>query len=88
MQKRFSFPRMGIYTDYFLDLVNDIGGEVIKPPKITKETIKLGIQYSTIVLSVGATDSNPEGGIDGMVSIMPRVSLPNTLVRVNKTSTL
>ena len=46
MKKKFTFPRMGVYTEFFCNLVKDLGGDIITPPKITKETIKLGIKYS------------------------------------------
>lgn len=40
-----SFPSIGIYTNIFKDIVEDLDQEVIEP-RITRETIKLGVRNS------------------------------------------
>lgn len=42
-----SFPYIGEYTDLFKDFLENLGGKVILPPKITDKTIKIGTRYSS-----------------------------------------
>lgn len=46
MGAKVSFPRIGVYTEFLADFVRDLGIDVLVPPKITKETIKLGVRHS------------------------------------------
>lgn len=45
--RKATFPTMGVYTPIFKELVEDLGFEVILPPPITQETIKLGARHSS-----------------------------------------
>ena len=47
MKQAITFPRGGIYTPLFKDLVEKLGAEVMLPPPITQKTVKLGVKYSS-----------------------------------------
>ncbi len=46
MERVFSFPRIGKYTEVFKHLLESFGLNVVKPPPITNRTIKLGVKNS------------------------------------------
>jgi len=46
MERVFSFPRIGKYTEVFKQLLESFGLNVIVPPPITERTIKLGVKHS------------------------------------------
>jgi len=45
--KKVTFPLLGLYTPAIKSLINELGCEVIVPPKITQETINLGVRHSS-----------------------------------------
>lgn len=47
MKKKVSFPYIGKYTSLFKDFLENLGLEVVLPPKITDKTIKKGTKYSS-----------------------------------------
>jgi len=46
MERVFSFPRIGKYTDFFMQMLKSFGLSVLTPPPITERTIKLGVKHS------------------------------------------
>ncbi len=46
MDKKVGFPRFGKYTNIIKDFLEDLGIEVVLPPPISKNTIKLGVECS------------------------------------------
>lgn len=44
---RATFPSLGIYTPAFKQLTAELGFEPLPPPKITNETIKIGVRHSS-----------------------------------------
>ena len=46
MERIFSFPRIGKYTEVFKQLLESCGLSVVLPPPITERTIKLGVKHS------------------------------------------
>ena len=46
MERVFSFPRIGKYTDIFIQMLKSFGLSVLTPPPITEKTIKLGVKHS------------------------------------------
>ncbi|TET76417.1 MAG: hypothetical protein E3J41_09345 [Candidatus Cloacimonadota bacterium] len=46
MERVFSFPRIGKYTDIFIQMFKSFGLSVLSPPPITERTIKLGVKHS------------------------------------------
>ena len=46
MERVFSFPRIGKYTDFFTQMFKSFGLSVLSPPPITERTIKLGVKHS------------------------------------------
>ncbi|NIO49975.1 MAG: hypothetical protein GTN73_11175 [Candidatus Aminicenantes bacterium] len=46
MERIFSFPRIGKYTDIFIQTFKSFGLSVLSPPPITERTIKLGVKHS------------------------------------------
>lgn len=46
IEKVFSFPSMGKYTNIFFELLKALRIDVVRPPPITQNTIKLGVKYS------------------------------------------
>lgn len=46
INKIYTIPRMGIYTDFFVKALKDLGINIISPPDITNETNKIGIRNS------------------------------------------
>lgn len=46
MERVFSFPRIGKYTDIFIQMLKSFGLSVLTPPPITEKTIKLGVRHS------------------------------------------
>lgn len=47
MKEAITFPRSGIYTPLFEEIMGKLGVEVMLPPPITQKTIKLGVKYSS-----------------------------------------
>ena len=46
MESVFSFPRIGKYTDFFIQMLKSFGLSVLTPPPITEKTVKLGVKHS------------------------------------------
>lgn len=46
MEQVFSFPRIGKYTEVFIQMLKSFGLNVLTPPPITERTIKLGVKHS------------------------------------------
>jgi len=46
MERIFSFPRIGKYTDIFTQMFKSFGLSVVPPPPISERTIKLGVKHS------------------------------------------
>lgn len=42
----YTIPRMGVYTDFFVKALRELGINIVPPPDITNETNKLGIRNS------------------------------------------
>ena len=47
---KLTFPRFGPYTKIIKEFLEDIGLEIILPPRVTKETIKLGVKHSSVMM--------------------------------------
>lgn len=47
MKQAITFPRIGIYTNLIKEMIEELGVDVILPPPITQNTIKLGVKYSS-----------------------------------------
>ncbi len=47
MDRKITFPRVGIYNNIMKELIEGLGGEVMMPPPITQKTIKIGVKHSS-----------------------------------------
>lgn len=69
---------MGAYTEIFEYLVTQLGQEPITPPKITQETIKLGVRHSSDMVcfpfkcTLGNLIQGLEAGADSIMAIGTR----------------
>ncbi len=73
MKQLFTFPRMGMYTNIFRNLFEDIGCKVLLPPPITQKTIKFGVRNSADMMcfpykvTLGCFIEALENGADSLI---------------------
>lgn len=71
--KKATYPRIGHYTEVFEYLARELGFEPHTPPKITQETIKLGVRHSSDMMcfpfksTLGSLIQGLEAGADTLL---------------------